>query len=275
MPDVYADIVAADTAVVRRLADRLELRASDPQQRAMLHAYLGDVPFADGARVLEVGCGTGAVARVLARWPAVGHVSGVDPSPVLLERARELGRGIDNLTFEEADGRDLPFAACSFDVVIFHTSLCHMPGPERAVLEAHRVLRPGGRMAIFDGDYSTTTVATGAQDPLQASVEAAIDAVVFDPWLVRRLPALVRAAGFELGSLHSHGYVQTSEPTYMLSLVEFGADALAASGRVGMELAFALKAEACRRAEAGLFFGHIAYASLLARRPTGQADPSF
>lgn len=161
MTDVYVNLAQAEPLVIEQLSQRLELRAADPKQQAMLHAYLTEVPFPDGARVLEVGCGSGAIARTLARWPKVGSVHGIDPSPGLLDRARELAAGISNLDFELGDGRDLPLASESFDVVVFHTCLCHVPGPERALREAHRVLRTGGWMAIFDGDYVTTTVATG------------------------------------------------------------------------------------------------------------------
>jgi ubiquinone/menaquinone biosynthesis C-methylase UbiE len=269
MTDIYASIAQADPKIVQQLADRLELRAADPKQQAMLHAYLADVAFPDGAHVLEVGCGSGAVARVLARWPGVAQVHGIDPSPILLDRARQLAARIDNLDFREADGRALPFDADSFDVVVFHTALCHMPAPERALAEAYRVLRPGGRLAIFDGDYTTTTVATCEHDPLQACIDAAVSGLVYDGYLVRKLRSLVQAAGFDVWELRSHGYVQTSEPTYMLTLIERGAETLAAEGCIGRELAAALKAEALRRADAGLFFGHIAYASLLARKSAG------
>ena len=66
MPDVYADIQSAGEDVQRRLADVLELRAADAQQRAMLATYIDDLDLEAGARVLEVGCGTGAVTRFLA-----------------------------------------------------------------------------------------------------------------------------------------------------------------------------------------------------------------
>jgi hypothetical protein len=52
----------------------------------------------------------------------------------------------------------------------------------------------------------------------------------------------------------------------MLTIIDRGADMLAAAGTIGAELAAALKAEARRRAEAGTFFGHIAYMSVIARR---------
>jgi SAM-dependent methyltransferase len=270
MPDVYATITTADQALQQRLADVLEVRGADPQQHAMRRAFLDDIPFPaapDAARVLEVGCGTGVLTRVLARWPGVGEVVGVDPSPVFLARARALAGGLSTLTFQEADGCALPFAAAAFDVVIFDSALTHIPERERALAEAARVLRPGGWLAVFDGDYATTTVALGERDPLQACADMTMAQSVDDRWLVRRLPGLIRAAGFEVVRFRSHGFVETTEGGYMLTVVTRGADFLAAAGHIGAETAEALKAEARRRVAAGTFFGHIAYASLVARAP--------
>ena len=85
MPDVYATITEAEPAVVEGLVDILELRANDPQQREMREAYLSDIEFPSDARVAEVGCGPGPVARALASRPGVGDVVGVDPSPIFIE----------------------------------------------------------------------------------------------------------------------------------------------------------------------------------------------
>lgn len=267
MPDLYATITEVEPAVQERLAGVMELRAADPQQQAMLQAYVSDVEFPKAARVLEVGCGTGAVTRTLARWPSVTEVVGIDPSPLFLSKARELGQGLPNVSFEVADGRSLPFEDKTFDVVVYHTTLCHVPGPERALLEGLRVLRPDGWVAIFDGDYATTTVAAGDSDPLQVCADAAIAALVHDRWLVRRLPMLVRSAGFDIVRVRSHGYMETSAPSYMLTLIDRGADFLVSSRRIGAECAATLKAEARRRVQSHEFFGHIAYFSLIGRRP--------
>jgi SAM-dependent methyltransferase len=266
VPDVYATIAGVDVATQERLAGVLELRAADPQQRAMLDAYLAEIRFPARARVLEIGCGTGPVSRAIAGRPGVAEVVGIDPSPVFLAKARELADAT-NLTFEEGDGRSLRYPDADFDAVVLHTTLCHIPQPERVLAEAFRVLRDEGTLAVCDGDYATITVALGEHDPLQDCIEAVKAAFLNDPWLVRRLPALLRSAGFEPQSSATHGYLQTSDPDYMLTLVDRGADALESWGRIGPDLGASLKAEARRRADADRFFGFIGFASFIARKP--------
>jgi ubiquinone/menaquinone biosynthesis C-methylase UbiE len=268
LPDVYATITEADASVLEGLVDILELRAADPQQRDMREAYFSQIAFPPEAHVVEVGCGPGPVARALASRPGVGDVVGVDPSPTFVAKGRELARDLPNLRFVEGDARALPFEDASFDVLVFHTTLCHVPGVELALSEASRVLRAGGQLAAFDGDYATTTCACGEFDPLQTCAEACVDYLVHDRWLVRRLPKLVREAGFDLVRFGSYSYVEApSSSGYMFAIVDRGADALVATGRLTRDTAEQLKTEARRRSDAGEFFGHIAYASLIARKP--------
>jgi ubiquinone/menaquinone biosynthesis C-methylase UbiE len=131
------------------LIDILELRAADPGQRDMRDAYLNDLAFLSGAQVVEVGCGPGPVSRAMAARPGFGTVIGVDPSPVFIAKARELGGDLPNLSFVAGDARALPLDDDSYDVVVFHTTLCHVPTPETALAEARRVLarKPSARPA--------------------------------------------------------------------------------------------------------------------------------
>jgi len=275
MADVFATITEADAATLERLVGAMELRAAQPKQRAMLASYLAELHLPPAARILEVGCGSGAIARFLAARPGVAEVIGVDPSPFFVARARELAletpRTADavvqaDLRFEVADGRSLGLGEQTFDAVVIHTVLTHVPGPELMLAEAHRVLRPGGSLALFEGDNSTASVAIGNCDPLQACVDAAVEALVHDRWIVRRISHLVQAAGFTVHSFRGHSYIDT-EASYMMTLVDRGADFLVAWGRIGAELASELKTEARRRCDRSVFFGHISYASLVAQRP--------
>ena len=97
--------------------------------------------------VLEVGVGTG---RNFGFYPADARVTGIELSPTMLElarqRARKLGRDFD---LRIGDAQTLEFPDASFDTIIFCLTLCSIPDDRRAVAEAKRVLRPGGRVVIF------------------------------------------------------------------------------------------------------------------------------
>jgi ubiquinone/menaquinone biosynthesis C-methylase UbiE len=181
VPDVYSVITELEPAVVEQLATAMEVSAADPQHQIMVESYLAELNPQPGARIVEIGCGSGAIARMIAAWPGVGKVAGFDPSPILVERARHLSADASNVSFEAADGRDLPVPDASFDAAVLHRVLSHAPAPEELLAEAFRVLRPGGRMVVFDGDYATITLATGAHDPLQVCVAAMVAAFVNDP----------------------------------------------------------------------------------------------
>jgi ubiquinone/menaquinone biosynthesis C-methylase UbiE len=126
----------------------------------MVDSYLSRIAFGPAATVLEIGCGTGAVTRAIVRRRGVAKAIGVDPSPVFIARAEELAAGMTAAEFVVGDGRALQFADADFDTVVVHTTLCHVPQPETLLGEAMRVLRPGGTLAVCDGDYATITVAT-------------------------------------------------------------------------------------------------------------------
>lgn len=267
MPDVFADITAAPPEMIDVIADVLETRAAISSQQDMLRSYLGEITFREKAKVLEVGCGTGPVCRVLATWPNVGEVIGVDPSGPLVEKARELASDIAGLSFQKADGQELPFDDAAFDVVILHTILTHVPEQEKFLAEAFRVLRPNGWLGVCDGDFSTASLQICDPDPLESCTEALVQNFVHDRWLVRKMSSLVQNAGFRVNPLKSYGLVETISPALTLTWIDRGADAMAQKGSIGRELAEALKAEGRRRAESGAFYGYMAYASLTATKP--------
>ena len=276
MPDVYATITEAEPAVVAGLVDILELRAADPQQREMREAYLSDVAFPPDARVVEVGCGPGPVARALAARPGVGEVVGVDPSPIFVEKGPGARRRPPNLTFVEGDARALPLEDGSFDVVVFHT--CSATSRAGAALaEACRVLRPTAAARVFDGDYATTTCRVRRARPAAGLRRRPSRASSTTAGSCAGCRGSARGQGSTLdppGRAQLHRGARIRRTCSRSSTAAPGCSA--AAGTIGAATADALRAEARRRAAAGTYFAHISYASFLARathrRTSGRDD---
>jgi SAM-dependent methyltransferase len=106
------------------------------------HARVGQ-----GARVLDVGCGTGVVAITAARLGA--RATGVDLTPQLLERARENAAiAAVDVEWREADAEELPLGNGQFDIVLSQFAHMFAPRPDVAVREMLRVVKPGGTIAF-------------------------------------------------------------------------------------------------------------------------------
>ena len=96
-----------------------------------------------GVRLLDVATGPGYVAGAASRWGAA--VVGVDFSTAMVVMAK---KRFPSIEYCEGDAEELPFASASFDAVTMNFGLLHLSRPERALTEAHRVLRPTGRFGF-------------------------------------------------------------------------------------------------------------------------------
>jgi SAM-dependent methyltransferase len=117
-------------------------------------------PAADDA-VLDVACGPGLVVCAFA--PYARKAVGIDMTPAMLDRARELAaeRGVRNVAWDEGDAYSLPYADGSFTMVVTRYSFHHLLEPEIALREMVRVCAPGGRIVVVD--------AYACEDPVKAA----------------------------------------------------------------------------------------------------------
>lgn len=113
-----------------------------PQRRRSLEL----AQIRPGERILVCGCGTGLDLPLL---PLGIAIDAVDLSPRMVQQARLKSAGL-NIHLQTMDAQNLKFPDAAFDVVILHLIVAIVPDPLRALHEAVRVLKPGGRIALFD-----------------------------------------------------------------------------------------------------------------------------
>lgn len=174
----------------------LEDRASSPSYRGMFTTLLDIIAPGPADQVLDVGTGSGALARIAAR--RAGHVTACDINPYMVREGADLAAtaGLsDRITFREADAEHLPFADASFDHA-YSVTVLEECDADRAIAELFRVVKPGGRVGVIvraiDGRH---VFSADLPDAIRTKVEVVPPMVspggVADASLYRRM----RAAG--------------------------------------------------------------------------------
>jgi len=98
--------------------------------------------------VLDVACGPGLVVAAFGR--VVRHATGIDVTPAMLARAREVTAGLANVTLDQGDVQALPYADGTFSIVVSRFAFHHFQNPDAVLREMRRVCRPGGRVVVCD-----------------------------------------------------------------------------------------------------------------------------
>jgi SAM-dependent methyltransferase len=157
--------------------------------------HVRHVPAHPGMRILDAGCGSGSMAREIAKVAPRSVVVGIDLRDKYIDYARRRAEaeGLQNLTFETGDVRELPFSDGAFDIIWTKYLLQWVADPMRAMREFARVLKPGGLLvsANFDG----FAVTHEPPDPaIQPMTEFVFNGLV-DPFIGRKMPGMCRDCG--------------------------------------------------------------------------------
>jgi SAM-dependent methyltransferase len=113
-------------------------------------------------RLLDVACGPGLVVCAFA--PHVREATGIDMTPAMIDRARQLAtdKGLTNIVWRQSDVYSLPYKDASFTIVTTRFSCHHFLDPSAVVREMVRVCAPGGRVVVVD-DYASEDPAKAAE----------------------------------------------------------------------------------------------------------------
>jgi len=269
--DPYGKTDKLDQSLLDVLVTRLEARGKHPIFEGMLKEYLSVMEIEGTLSVLDMGCGTGVASRTLLRQPRfTGTVKGIDLSPHLVEVANRLaveeGFG-ERSEFRTGDTRRLDVPGGAFDAVIAHTLVSHVDDPLAVIREAARVVKPGGLIGIFDGDYASLTFDHPDTARAQAADDAIIGAIVTSPRVMREMPRLLRAAGLTLIASRSHVVAEMGKADFWLPAIASFRRLLPAAGTMTESAANALADALVKASDEGVFFGSSNYYSYVARRP--------
>ncbi|CAM4012866.1 class I SAM-dependent methyltransferase [Paenibacillus alkaliterrae] len=148
-------------------AKRVETLTATPNHKELWAVLLSKLlGVKSGLELLDIGTGTGFLALQLA---ALGHrVTGIDFSEEMLfiarAKAKETGHAC---SFLKGDAEDMPFPDDNYDIIVCRHVLWGLACPDCALAEWHRVLKPGGKIIIMDGDWKARNV-----DPIFRSAAA-------------------------------------------------------------------------------------------------------
>ncbi len=198
MPDPYLDPDSKTQEAIEAMASRLEARGNHKTFLRMVENYGKTLPSNEPLTVLDLGCGTGIVIRQLAKMlDPSSKFYGADISAKLLGEAAKFSEN-DEIQWDHISTGSLPYADGTFDVIVMHTLLSHVPDPLAILAEAQRVLKKGGKLIVFDADHVSTTYNQADYETTRRIDSMLASAITIHPDICRQLPKLFKSSGYAI-----------------------------------------------------------------------------
>lgn len=185
--------------------------------RAVYEHILSLLEAKGSAAVLDLGCGRGEHLRMLAQtMPANARLVGIDFRGEVLEEARSAVRGDPRFVFLQHDANErLPFEDGEFDRVMSVNTLEAIPAKEEFAREAHRVLKPGGRLVCTHYDWESQLYDGPDKEVIRRIVQASAESklswmTTIDGWMGRRLWRTFEGLGLFEGQVDAYTHTSTS-----------------------------------------------------------------
>jgi len=219
-----------------------------------------------GERILEVGCGNGAVAQAVARAvPDIRELVAVDASAEMIAEAQRRTDGDSLVSFQVADAHHLPFPDASFDRCYAMETFVILPDPYQAFQELARVTRPGGYLCLWESDCDARAM-LASDLALSRRLMRFVGDHEFNGAVGRQLIGWLKELGWQVDIVPA---VPISDGSAFLTswlLDEWVADAVEA-GVVTPEEAEGFLMEMRQRQETDRFFSYIVNFRITARKP--------
>jgi ubiquinone/menaquinone biosynthesis C-methylase UbiE len=268
--DPYRITDQVDDDMLQMMINRLEERGKDDQFVSMMDDYLNAIEIDKATAVLDLGCGTGVVARRIAsRSGFRGTVNGIDLALGLIEKARDMAaeeKIADCTIFEVGDTRSLEKPDSAYDATILHTLVSHLENPDGCLIEAARVTRSGGAICVFDGDYASSTLETSDASRAAELDQAMIDATVTQPRVMRRLPRMAKSAGLQIERVFPYLIAEVGKADFFSGMIRTLGPMLVSSGIADEHEAEEIASDLQRACDEGTFFGACAYYGYVLRK---------
>jgi len=188
------------------------------RRRQLVQDALGAQP---GDRILDVGCGPGFyVSELLEVIGSTGMAIGIDISAEMLAIATKRCESHHNVAFHQASATKLQVDDSSFDAALSVQVLEFVDDIDAALAELHRALRPGGRLVVWDVDWSTVSWYSDRPDRM-SHVLRVWDNHLSHPYLPRTLAPRLTSAGFEGIALEAHAFttIEYDQESYAVSIL--------------------------------------------------------